>query len=231
MSQTVSTAAGTGGDVPADLKCGFCKKPIQGEFYRALTRFACTTCAAQAKAALDKNVMTTELLVRAGGAGLLVGLGCAVVWAVIVHVSQFEIGIVASLIGFAVAKAMLVVTGKRRGAALQWLAVVLSVIGVACGKLMLLAWQVVDYLNSQSIPVTPRLVLHIVSSMVSNEPTSVFRGFDLLWMGIAAFAAFRLCKAPKITIAGPFPYTQPGPDLQFHTVEPAEPPPAPQEQP
>jgi hypothetical protein len=63
------------------------------------------------------------------------------------------------------------------------------------------------------------------------QPTLVFNGFDLLWMGIAVYAAWRICRAPIINIAGPFPISPRRNDgLQFHTVEPVAPP-APPEQP
>ncbi len=224
MSQTVSSLGEFGGAVPADLKCGFCKKPIQGEFYRTLNRFACAKCAAEVQGVIDRNILTPQHFVLAAVAGLLVGLGCAVGWGVITHETQREFGIVAWLIGFAVGRTVHVASGKRRGTALQWLAAGLSVVGIASGKVVLLSWAMVDAFNQRGIVIRPASVARAVTFMLTHDFTSLFSGFDLLWMFIAVFTAFRLCKAARITIGGPFPVAPPQQtDLQFHTIEPAEP--------
>jgi hypothetical protein len=62
--------------------------------------------------------------------------------------------------------------------------------------------------------------------MVTN-PGGVFEAFDLVWIGIAVYSGWRICRAPKVQLTGPFPV--PGsavPEgLQFQTVEPAASPP------
>jgi hypothetical protein len=222
-----------GGGIPADLRCGFCKQPVQGVFYRTLNRFACTSCVSQVQDAINRNTMNPAAFLMAAIAGLAVGLGCAVAWAVIVHVTHFEIGIVASFIGVAVAKTTIAASGKKRGPIMQALAGALAVVGVAGGRLMLFGWAVADFLNEKNIQPTAALVTRITTDAATSNPTSVFSGFDLLWMGIAVFAAIRLCKAPNITIAGPFaapPRVNTG--MQFHTAEPVPapvPPPLPEQ--
>ncbi len=225
MPQNLTTpGTGFSGEVPADLACGFCKKSIQGEFYRALNRFTCPACAGQLQNVIDRNAFSPEPFAKAAGAGLAVGLACAAAWAAIVQITHFEVGIVASLIGYAVGKAVFTASGKRRGRALPWLAAILSVVGIVGGKVMLVAWQFVEVLNQRGIPINPLGVTRIVMSYVVNNPTKVFSGFDLLWIAFAVYAAWKLCQAPPITIAGPYPHTPPrGPALQFHTIEPATP--------
>ncbi len=224
MSQ-LSPAVNPGSNVPVDLKCGFCQTPVEGVYYRTLNKFACINCAAQVKNVIDHNIMTPKYYAQAGGAGLLTGLGCAVAWAVIVHVTKLEIGIVASLIGYAVGRAVFMASGKRRGVALQWLAAVLSVLGIVGGKLMLLGWRIADLLPQNGIPVTTDNVVQNMMDVLKNNPSVVFNGFDIIWIALAVLAAFRICKSPPITIAGPYPHTPPAQtDLQFHTVEPAMPP-------
>jgi hypothetical protein len=44
--------------------------------------------------------------------------------------------------------------------------------------------------------------------------------FDLLWMALAGWTAWRLCKAPKILMAGPYAYKPSSGGMQFDTVEP-----------
>jgi hypothetical protein len=225
VSQNAIPAEAVGGGPPADLRCGFCKNPVTGVYYRTRNRFACGPCVEKARGMLARNVFTPESFIPAGVAGLVVGLGCAVAWAVIVHVTNFEIGIIASFIGYAVGRAVFAASGKRRGLALQWLAGALSVVGIVGGKLMLVGWAVVDQYNQRNIAPTPAKVTTALIYLLTVHPTLVFSVFDLLWTGIAVYAAVRLCKAPRITIAGPYqmPTKSPG-DLQFETMEPAVPP-------
>ena len=107
VSQPLSTMAGFSGQVPANLQCGFCKKPIQNQFYRTMNRFACGKCAGEVQTVIDRNSLAAGPFANAAIAGLAVALACGAVWAGIVHSTHFEIGIVASFIGVAVAKAIL----------------------------------------------------------------------------------------------------------------------------
>jgi hypothetical protein len=226
----MTNIAGPGASVPGDMICGFCKKPVAGQFYRTMNRFACESCAQQAREVIDRNSVTPESFAKAVGVGLLVALGCGLAWAAIIHITNFEIGIVASFIGVAVAKAIVKVSGKRRGPAMQWLAAVLSIVGVFGGKVMLIAWQIVDELNKRGTPADPARVLDILVNVVTHHASEVFRGFDLLWAGIAVYAAWRLCKALPLTLAGPYPLPARTDDtLQFHTIEPAAQPAAPEQ--
>lgn len=226
MSQSPSPANQLAAAVPADLKCGFCQKPVVGAYYRALGRFACINCAGQVKDALARNILTPQVFLTAAAAGLAIGLACAAAWAAIVHVTNYELGIVASFIGYAVGRGVYTASGKRRGPALQWLACGLSVVGIIGGKLMLTVWYSVDSLNHKGIAATPMILARIMKAIFTDADVfaSVFHGFDLLWIGIAVYAALRICKAPHITIAGPYQLAPPqAAGLQFETVEPATP--------
>lgn len=224
MSQSASNMEKFAGEVPADLRCGFCKSPLQGSFYRTLNRFACAKCAGQVNAALEKNVAAPGALLKAAAGGAIVAALCAAAWAAIVQITHMEIGIVASFIGVGVAKAVYHASGKRRGTPYQIIAALLSVLGILGGKLLLTGWQVADILSQKNIAATPMQIADIVLRATAKNPSEVFGGFDLLWVGIAIYAAWRICKAPTITVAGPFPLNPaPANAMQFDTVEPHEP--------
>jgi len=206
--------------VPADLKCGFCQKPVQGEYYRTLNRFACTACAGQVQGVIDRNILPPPSFVRAATAGLLVSLTCAAAWAVIGHATHHEIGYVAWLSSIAVAKAVSAAAGKRRGTALQWLAAGLSVVGIIGGKIALAVWFTLDHYGKA---VTLANAAAILQHAPIKDLMTLFGGYDLLWLGIAVYAAFRICKAPPITLAGPYPLVPQDAGLQFETIEPVTP--------
>jgi vacuolar-type H+-ATPase subunit I/STV1 len=138
------------------------------------------------------------------------------VWAVTVHVTNWNIGYLAFFIGYAVGKVVHWASGKRRGATLQWLAAFLAGIGVAAGKIGIVVWAIVDALHANGEEVTPQRVLQLIQ----DHARSVASPFDLVWIGFAAYAAWRMCRAVNVTMAGPFAYEPAASPLQFHTVEP-----------
>jgi hypothetical protein len=71
MTQTVQTQRAFAGDVPANLRCGFCGQPVQGHFYRAANRFTCDNCAAQIQRAIGQNSVGPGTFLAAGVAGLI----------------------------------------------------------------------------------------------------------------------------------------------------------------
>ena len=220
MTQSAAYSSGFKGEVPANLQCGFCRQPVENAFYRTLNRFACQKCAMQVKGVLDRNVAHPVGLLRGGLAGLAVAVVCAAVWAAIVHSSGYEIGIVASFIGVGVGKAVFAASGKRRGMPYQVTAALLSALGVLGGKFLLVGMQVNDILVDKHLDASWPRILSFLSHAFVRDPSGVFRAFDLLWTGIAVYAAWRICKAPPITIAGPFPLPAPSAaPLQFDTVE------------
>jgi hypothetical protein len=206
------------GDVPANLTCGFCKRPVQQQFYRTLNRFACGNCAAQVNAVIAKNSVTPASFLAGAGAGLLAALAGGAAWAAVVHVTNFNIGIIAAFIGVGVGKTVHFASGKRRNVSLQWLCVVLSILGVAVGKVGIVCWAIVDQLKNEGAAITVQNIWYGLQQNVNafKDP------FDLVWMGIAAYAAFRLCKPRNISLAGPYTYAPTGSSLQFNTVEPLQ---------
>jgi hypothetical protein len=206
--------------VPANLSCGFCKRPIEKEFYRTLNRFACANCAGQVQGVIDKNIATPGFVIRAAIAGSVVALGCAIAWGFLTYSTHFEFGIVASFIGVAVAKTVVAAAGKRKGRAYQILAAILSILGIMGGKVILGCFYAHDVLLRHNLPADIASCLELLA----KHPTAILDPFDALWTGIAIYAAWRICQAPKITIVGP--YAVPSGNstgMQFQTMEPAAP--------
>jgi hypothetical protein len=211
------------GQVPANLACGFCRRPIQTVFYRAASRFACSTCANKVQAIVDRNVITPNALLTGAVAGAATAAICAAAWAIITESTHFKLGIIAALIGFAVGKAVYFGSGKRRGLALQLLAAALSILGCVAGELALIGIEVNHVLLAKGVQLSPGQTVQTVWGALQKSPGAFFDPFDLLWIAIAVFAAWRLLKLPTISIAGPYPYDPPPTgDLQFQTVEPAQ---------
>jgi hypothetical protein len=216
MTQTVPPTTAFPGGVPANLVCGFCGRPMQGQFYRTLDRFACDACIAQVNAVIERNSAPPGAFLAAAGAGIVTALAGGAVWATVVYLTHWNIGILAAFIGVGVGRVVHFVSGKRRSTSLQWLSAILAVIGVAAGKLSLVCAEIARVLRDNATDVTAHNVFTIL-----RENGSVFKDpFDLVWMGIAAYAAWRICKPRYISVAGPYAYQPTGGSLQFDTVEP-----------
>ena len=216
MTQSVQSKTAFAGDVPANLRCGFCGQPVQGQFYRAANRFTCRNCAAQLNQVIARNRVAPAPFLAAAGAGLLAALAGAAAWAAIVHITHWSIGYLALAIGYAVGKAVHFASGKRRGVPLQWLAAILAAASVVLGKVAIVSWDIVDLLHANGTDVTVQRIIQLLQ----ENARSIGQPFDLVWMAFAAYPAWRLCKAPNISIAGPFAYRPSNSSLQFHTVEP-----------
>jgi hypothetical protein len=216
VNQPVLPTPAFAGGVPANLACGFCGRPVRTQFFRAVNRFACSDCAAQVKAVIDKNSVAPASFLAAGGAGLLTALVGGAIWAASVQITHANIGFIALFIGYGVGKVVHYVSGKRRSVSLQWLSTILAIIGVAAGKLALVSWQIVDVLKANEVDVT----IQNVVDMLQRNIKTIGDPFDLLWMGIAAYAAWRICRPPQISLAGPYAYEPSSGSLQFNTVEP-----------
>jgi hypothetical protein len=207
--------------LPPNLSCGFCTRPIQKTFYRAMGRFTCESCAQQVQGHIDKNALTADSFLSALAVGLAAALAGAAAWAAVVIITHWNIGYLAAGIGIGVGKAMIWAAGQRRYPALRWAAAGLSVLGVALGKVAIVVWFVAEGLRRQTGSANPLDIAVNVPSLLVRDP------IDLLWLAIAGYAAWRICRVPQIALAGPFAYNPQAPSsggLRFDTVEPITPP-------
>ena len=58
VTQNVQAKHAFPGDVPANLRCGFCGELVQGVFYRARNRFVCASCAEQVNQLIERNTIS-----------------------------------------------------------------------------------------------------------------------------------------------------------------------------
>jgi hypothetical protein len=201
------------------LNCGVCGKPVQQQFFRALDRFACTSCAAKLQAFIVHNRVGPDKFAIATVAGLAAAMAGGAGWAVISHATKMNIGYIAFLIGLLVARVMVFASGKRRAVSLQYAATILSVLGVAIGKIIFICWIVADQAANDGKHIDMVKIVLVVLLHLNR----VLEPMDLLWMAIAGYAAWRACKPPKFSIAGPYAYqpaTGAQPSMEFDTLEP-----------
>jgi hypothetical protein len=141
------------------------------------------------------------LAVAAGLAAAVVG---AVVWAFVVKLSDYEVGIVAWGIGLLV---VVTVAGmsRARGPVLQAVAVVCALVGILLGKY--LSYALIAQEDLESIGVELGLFSSDMWSFFREDLDFVFGWFDLLWIGLAVFTAWRALQPAE-------PEPAPGPERE-----------------
>lgn len=125
-------------------------------------------------------------------AGLAAAIAGAVVWGLIVRWSEYEVGFVAWGIGFVVGTAVVMGARNRRSLPLQVAAVVLALAGVVLGKYLAFVWSVNAGAEDAGIGVSLPLFSADTFELFADRESGVWSWFDLLWIGLAAYTAFRI---------------------------------------
>jgi signal peptidase I len=145
------------------------------------------------------------------GVALLAGSVAAVLggigWGLIVKWAEYEVGILALGIGFLTAFAILRATGGRRGAELQAIAVGTALLGIVIGKYLSFA-----FITQQVLPGVGLLSGEMLR-LFRDALRDIFGLYDLLWVGLAAAAAWSGLRAGDAETTPPprEPVQLPGP--------------------
>lgn len=130
-----------------------------------------------------------QALPIAVGAGVVAAIVGGVLWGLIVKWSDYEVGIVAWGIGFVVATAILLATRGAKGRPLQVVAVVCALLGILLGKY--LGYALIVQEEASSFGESIGLFSGDMVSFFREDLGNVFGLFDLLWVGLAVFTAWR----------------------------------------
>jgi hypothetical protein len=154
----------------------------------------------QAQPVIDDPVRPLPLVLVAA---LVAGVVGGVVWGLIVKWSNYEVGIVAWAIGFLAGTAVVTVAGRARGAHLQGAAVAGALVGVLLGKYLSFAFSVQE--DARSIGLDIGVLSSEMRSFFRENLREVFGLFDLLWIGLAVFTAWRIPGEEPAPAASPPP--------------------------
>lgn len=129
-------------------------------------------------------------LLPAIAAGLVAAVVGGVIWGLIVKLSDYEVGFVAWGIGFIAGTAVVLASRGARGPRLQVVAVVSALLGVLLGKYLSYAFVVQE--EAKSFGESIGLFSGDMVSFFRDDLDVVFGLFDLLWVGLAVFTAWRI---------------------------------------
>ena len=137
------------------------------------------------------------------GGAIAAAVGAAA-WGLIVWVTDYEIGFAAVGIGLLVGWAVLMASGRRKGFPLQIIAVLLSVMGILVGKYVAVYLVLRDFLGDGLALMYP-----LIFELITQSPEEFFSLFDLLWLGLAIYSAWRFLAPDPPPPA--MPRSPPGP--------------------
>ena len=129
-------------------------------------------------------------LLPAIAAGLGAAIVGGVVWGLIVKISDYEVGIVAWGIGFLVGTVVVLAARGAKGQSLQVIAVISALVGVLLGKYLSFAFSVQE--EAEALGFSIGLVSSEMFRIFRENLDDVFGLFDLLWIGLAVFTAWRV---------------------------------------
>jgi len=126
-------------------------------------------------------------------AGTVAALAAAIVggvlWGFIVKSTDYEVGVVAWAVGWLAGTAAVLV-GRGRGLPLQLAAVAAALLGILLGKYLSFAFVVQGLADNEGVSLG--LVSGDMRSFFRDQLGDVFGLFDLLWVGLAVFTAWRV---------------------------------------
>ena len=161
---------------------------VAGKNRREPNSVLCSNCASTVEQALeaetkDPNLPPAILL------GIVAAVAGGLIWYAIVALTNYQLGIVAVGIGYLVGLAVMFGAGKKRGPALQAIAVVITLIAMVVGEYFVIRHFWVEALAEEGTTGIPLLLpingmFTLVTEGIKLEPIT------LLFWAIALWAAF-----------------------------------------
>ena len=154
---------------------------------------------------VESERLSTSSMVRGVAGGIGAAIIGGVIWWVIVVVTDYEIGFMAVGLGFLTGFGVLLVSGGKRGVPLQAVAVVSGVLGIVLGKYFLYVYflrQVVEEQFGRAAASTVTLLSGDVLDAFVTDFTVVFSGWDILWVALAIYTAWKIPSGSGLRIPG-----------------------------
>lgn len=149
--------------------------------------------------------ITSGSLLSGTVGGVLAAVVSGAVWALIVRLTDYEIGFMAWGLGLAVGAGVALFARGRRGRALQIVAVGASVFGILVAKYFIFAYFLQQYVLKQNGPESAARVTYVsakVMQLFLSSLTAMASPYDALWVFLAVATAWKIpqglgIRAPK----------------------------------
>ncbi len=156
----------------------------------------CADCARQIEGAFEaetQNPNVVGALLFGGGAGLIM----SVVWSLIVVLTNYQVGIIAIAVGWIVATAAVFGAGRKRGGAVQAIAIVVTLFSMMLSEYAIVRHFAVEALATEGITgipllLPPGLAFELIVEGIRVDPMT------LLFWAVALWAAFSIPRKRKL---------------------------------
>jgi hypothetical protein len=157
---------------------------------------------AEAATAVTTEPYTSAALPPALLAGFVAAVAGGVGWTIQVALTDYEVGLVAWAIGGLAGYAVALGAGGRRGLPLQVIAVGSALLGILLGKYGTFAYGVREGVKEAAgAQFVPAYWDSDLIDLFFEELDTVFGLFDVLWIGLAVFTAWRMLQPHEVTTA------------------------------
>lgn len=169
---------------------------VRGKDRKASLVTLCPACVAGVEKVLEAETQHPNLL-----GGVLLGLGAAIVasgaWYAMVVATKYQLGIVAVLVGWLVAMAVVRGAGNKRGPVLQATSAAITVLAMAASEYLIVRHFGVQHLAAEGRTGIPLLLTLIVEGLKADW-TSLFFWAIAIWQAVQVPAKRKLPR-----VAGP----------------------------
>jgi hypothetical protein len=191
------TSESPGGNAPTAIPCANCKADITTEYFLAGEHKICGGCRA-GLSQVPQGAVGTALL-RATGLGLAGVVGAAALWAGVVVVTNYNIGLFPIVVGLIVGLAVKRGASGHRGWMFQTLAMVLTFLSLS------LAIGLIGIHGSSKDPQAMGWLLIIVLSPMLYVRLLFQDPISLIFLGIALYEAWEFNRRKELRFTGPYP--------------------------
>ena len=154
------------------------------------------------EAAKEEQVEQGAIIAGAVG-GLAAALVGGIVWGLIIIFANYELGIIAWGIGLVAGYAVVIFSRGKRGTPLQVIAVISSVLGIILGKYIsfyhFLKLSVEEEHGVEAAKEVLILSAQVLQLFIENI-TLMVGGFDILWVVLAVYTAWRIPRGLGIKV-------------------------------
>ncbi len=178
--------------------CALCQRPICKNCRGVVNgRPVCAECRGKVVAELEAEQAAPAHLLPAVLGGVVASILCGAAWATIAIVTGFVIGYAAVGVGFVTGWGVVLGAGRKKGAALQWLAVGCSVLGLVIGKYFIVAHSIVTQVkDAEGLSMIDPRIIRVFFEVFPKVVTP----FDGLWVFIALRVAWRIPRQTRVLV-------------------------------
>jgi hypothetical protein len=146
---------------------------------------------------------SSEALLPALAGGVVAALVGGLVWGLIVILTDYEVGFVAWGIGLLAGFLVVRFAGGRKGAPLQVIAIVSSLVGILLGKYITYVYSLKEFIREAVSDEAADDISYFDGDVISafrEDFSNVFSGYDALWAGLAIITAWRMARPSGIPV-------------------------------